>query len=155
MWEAINTNIQIFTNLRPRLARVSQWLGRCLARTFFGAFEAPGVTRATAMTTTMATARGRRDRPQIPKPTYFKFGFGQLPPDPLRESWHLPATGNSVNRAQPNVTKSLVLVCEGPSMLGEELRKKINSGFSDDTPFPTLKGAAHTITQGPDLQVVR
>ena len=103
MWEAINTNIQIFTNLRPRLARVSQWLGRCLARTFFGAFEAPGVTRATAMTTTMATARGRRDRPQIPKPTYFQFGFGQLPPDPLRESWHLPATGNSVNRAQPYI----------------------------------------------------
>ena len=34
LWEAINTNIQIFTNLRPRLARVSQWLGRCLAAPF-------------------------------------------------------------------------------------------------------------------------
>ena len=36
-----------------------------------------------------------------PKSIDFQLGFVALRPDPPFESWHPPARGNSVNRAQP------------------------------------------------------
>ena len=47
------------------------------------------------------------------------------------------------------------LFARPPSMLGAESLKKCRSGFSDDYSFPTLKGAAQTITQGPGYQNAR
>ena len=72
LWEAINTNIPNFTNLRPRLARVSQWHGRCLARTLFLGFpraphSSPQLPRS-SQELPRASPELPKSSPKLPRP---------------------------------------------------------------------------------------